>query len=379
MFIGASTLVCLLGWSTVSNHIVAKAAPMVGNPHYMATFQTGMNGERLLDMWLQFRVAEQKNGQQNNGLHLGQQKNKQNNGLHLGQLKNKDNNELQLEQQSFFNIISEVADILDVDEETIIDELQDGSTLVEIAKSHGVSKSTLLADLKDRIDDAIDDAVKAGTITEAQAAEMKSKLTDALKQVLENKFNNLSTSLSAPDNLTATAESDDEISLDWDSVTDATSYYVFRSTSYYGTYTKIATVTTTNYIDDNLAYNTAYYYKVQAVNSSGSSVYSSVANATTGDESDSDLDAPDDLTATAQSDSEISLDWDSVTGATSYYVYRATSSSGTYTKIATVTTSSYTDDGLTADRTYYYKIKAHSSTDTSDYSSGAHATTDEED
>jgi fibronectin type 3 domain-containing protein len=87
---------------------------------------------------------------------------------------------------------------------------------------------------------------------------------------------------------------------------------------------------------------------------------------------------PKGLTAKAKSDTNKSLDWDSVSDATSYYVYRATSYSGTYSKIATVSTSSYTDYNLSDSRTYYYKIKAHNSSDTSNYSSVVHATTDED-
>lgn len=384
MFIVALTSVFLLGWSTVSNPTVANAAPMWGNPQQKASFQTGMDGQGLLNIWLQFRISNQQNYQQENCQYLVQQKGKQNNGLHLGQQKDKHNNGLHLGQQftpengqqSYFNIISQVADILDEDVQTIIGKLQAGSSLVEIAKSYGVSKASLLADLKDKIEDTIDNALATGTITKAQAEEMKSKLTEGLIQALESKFNNLNTYLSAPDNLDATSKSTTKISLEWDSVTDATSYYIYRATSNFGTYTKIDTVTSTSYTDDNLTDDTTYYYKVQAVNIWGSSVYSSAAKATTGDESDSDLDTPDGLTVMDKSSSEISLNWDSVDDARSYYVYRATSSDGTYTRIATVAESSYIDDGLEADKTYYYKVKAHNYTDTSGYSAIVNVTTD---
>ena len=181
--------------------------------------------------------------------------------------------------------------------------------------------------------------------------------------------------LDVPDDLTAKTKSDTKISLDWDSVSGARSYYVYRATSYSGTYSKIATVTTSSYTDYNLSYNKTYYYKIKAHNSRYTSNYSSIVHTTTAKDYDSDLDEPGDLTAKSKSDSKISLDWDSVSGATSYYVYRATSYSGTYSKIATVTTSSYTDYNLSYNKTYYYKIKAHNSSDTSNYSSSVHATT----
>ena len=56
--------------------------------------------------------------------------------------------------------------------------------------------------------------------------------------------------------------------------------------------------------------------------------------------------------------------WTAVSGATKYDVYRATSESGTYTLIKTATTNSYTDTSATVGKTYYYKVKAYSTTGT---------------
>ena len=52
------------------------------------------------------------------------------------------------------------------------------------------------------------------------------------------------------------------------------------------------------------------------------------------------------------------LTWNAVPGATSYKVYRATSKSGTYSLLGTVTTTSYTNTGAKEGTTYYYKVKA---------------------
>ncbi|AET70644.1 cell wall-binding protein [Desulfosporosinus orientis DSM 765] len=182
--------------------------------------------------------------------------------------------------------------------------------------------------------------------------------------------------LSAPEDLSATAKSSGEIYLDWDSVDDATSYYIYSSTSYSGSYNKIATTTSSSYTDTNLDEDTTYYYKVRAVNSTDTSGYSEIEYATTAESDDSDtLSAPTDLTASAESSSEIYLDWDSVSNANSYYVYRSTSSSGTYSKIATVTASSYMDTNLSANTTYYYKVLAVNNSGTSAYSSLTQGTT----
>ena len=84
---------------------------------------------------------------------------------------------------------------------------------------------------------------------------------------------------------------------------------------------------------------------------------------------------PTNLIATVASPSQINLSWDAISGATSYYVYGATSSSGTYTNIATVTTSSYTNTGLWAGTTYYYKVQAVNSAGSSSYSTITYGTT----
>ncbi|WP_068966963.1 cell wall-binding repeat-containing protein, partial [Desulfosporosinus sp. BG] len=189
-----------------------------------------------------------------------------------------------------------------------------------------------------------------------------------------------SDTLSAPTDLSASAESSNEIFLDWGSVSDATSYYVYRATSSSGTYSKIATTKTSSYTDTDLSTDTTYYYKVSAVNSSGTSSYSSTEHATTEESDEYDIpSAPTDLSAKFENSSEINLDWDAVSDATSYYVYRATSSSGTYYKIATTTTSSYTDMEFSADTTYYYKVVAVNNSGTSNYSAKASATSADSD
>ena len=71
--------------------------------------------------------------------------------------------------------------------------------------------------------------------------------------------------------------------------------------------------------------------------------------------------APTGLTATA-GDAQASLDWanNSESDLAGYDVYRSTTSGGPYTKVnsAVVTTSAYTDTGLTNGTTYYYVVRA---------------------
>ena len=53
------------------------------------------------------------------------------------------------------------------------------------------------------------------------------------------------------------------------------------------------------------------------------------------------------------------ISWNSVSGASGYEVYRADSKTGTYKIIKTVTAKSFTNTGLTAGKTYYYKVRAY--------------------
>ena len=185
---------------------------------------------------------------------------------------------------------------------------------------------------------------------------------------------NSSGALSAPTNLTAAVVNSSQMYLTWDPVSYATSYYVYRATSPSDTYTNIATITTTTYTDSNLSLNTTYYYKVQAVNSAGISSDSSIVYATT-TSSNGAPSVPTNLTATTVSTNQIFLTWNSVSNATSYYVYRATSPSGTYTMAATPTTTTYTDSSLTQNTIYYYKVQAMNSSGLSSFSAIANATT----
>lgn len=54
-----------------------------------------------------------------------------------------------------------------------------------------------------------------------------------------------------------------------------------------------------------------------------------------------------------------SFKWDACVGVTGYEVYRATSKNGTYTKVATVSATTYKNTGLKTKTTYYYKVRAY--------------------
>ena len=89
--------------------------------------------------------------------------------------------------------------------------------------------------------------------------------------------------------------------------------------------------------------------------------------------------APTNLTAAASSSSQINLNWMASAGATAYSVYRGTTSGFTPSSSNQVTSgwspTSFSDTGLTPATTYYYILKATSSTGVSGPSNQASATT----
>lgn len=68
---------------------------------------------------------------------------------------------------------------------------------------------------------------------------------------------------------------------------------------------------------------------------------------------------PASVKTTSSSYNSINTSWGAVTGASGYEIYRATSSTGTYTLISTTTAISYNNTGLTTNSTYYYKVRAY--------------------
>jgi hypothetical protein len=67
--------------------------------------------------------------------------------------------------------------------------------------------------------------------------------------------------------------------------------------------------------------------------------------------------APNDLVARAGTEQAV-LSWTASTNATTYNVKRSATSGGTYTNIANVAGTNYTDTGVFGGTTYYYAVSA---------------------
>ena len=160
----------------------------------------------------------------------------------------------------------------------------------------------------------------------------------------------------AATNLTASA-GNTQVVLNWTAVSGATSYTLKRGTVSGGPYaTTVATgLTSTTFTNTGLTNGTTYYYVLIAVNSGGSSAYSSQASATPLPPIPA---VPTGLAATA-GNAQVSLTWTAVSGATSYIVSQASTNGGSSTLLATnLTSPAFIATGLTNGQSYYYVVAA---------------------
>ncbi len=115
--------------------------------------------------------------------------------------------------------------------------------------------------------------------TEKSEKKLSGSLTITSFTVSSNVSEN-TTTLSAPDNLSASG-ANNTITLTWNSVSGATSYTLYwdNVSGIDNSDTAITSITNDNYTHSSLDNGSIYYYKVAAVNSSGTGTLSSVASA----------------------------------------------------------------------------------------------------
>lgn len=169
------------------------------------------------------------------------------------------------------------------------------------------------------------------------------------------------------------------VRLTWNAVSGAVEYAIYYS-SYEGDYQHWQNVEGTSFID-NYPFDGDNYYRIKAVNSSGEySEFSNYAYVYVSSSSPnprptpSAPSAPTGVTATntgTSSSPEIKISWSYVSNATSYKVYRSSSSSGTYSQIGSSTSNTYMYDYSPMTGYNYYKVKAVNSAGESSYSSYA--------
>jgi hypothetical protein len=142
---------------------------------------------------------------------------------------------------------------------------------------------------------------------------------------------------------------DAEVTVSWNAVDGATSYniyYVYGSIGFRVGTSKTASFTYT------VTSTGTYRYEVSAVSVGG---FESARS----DRTEVVVTPPAVPTGVSASaaDAEVTVSWTAVDGASSYNVYRAFGSTGTYTQVGTSTSSPYTDT-VASTGTYYYEVSA---------------------
>ena len=143
--------------------------------------------------------------------------------------------------------------------------------------------------------------------------------------------------------------------VDWSKVTGATGYIVYRKTSTTN-WTEVGkTKKGTSFIDETAVEGKIYTYTVVATSGKYRSTYIAEGLKI------KRLERPE-LESVKSYKTGIKFKWETVTGASGYYVYRKTGS-GDWKQLAKVTdasTTSYFDKTAKKGKTYYYSVRAYS-------------------
>ena len=161
-----------------------------------------------------------------------------------------------------------------------------------------------------------------------------------------------------PTGLAATA-GNAQVSLQWNTVTGATGYSLFRSTSSSLQGDQIWSGAANTFLNTGLINGTMYFYRVAATSGNGSSTPSAPVNAMPVAPPPPPVPAiPTGLAATP-GNAQVSLLWNTVSGATGYTLFRSTVQG---TQGAAVVTNqaatSFVNTGLTNGTTYFYSVTA---------------------
>jgi poly(3-hydroxybutyrate) depolymerase len=173
--------------------------------------------------------------------------------------------------------------------------------------------------------------------------------------------------LPAPTGVAVTGSSDTSISLQWNAVSGAAGYNVYRM----GSKVNSSAITGTTYTDAGLQSGTSYSYTVRAVTGNGASSRDSAAVTGTTTGNSPPLATPTGLAVGSTTASSVALTWNAASGGAGYNVYR----NGTKVTASPVPATSYTDSGLAANTIYSYQVSSTSSGRESALSASVSATT----
>jgi len=181
-----------------------------------------------------------------------------------------------------------------------------------------------------------------------------------------------SCTLAAPNAQNATNVTFSSFTANWSSVSGAIDYRLDVSasntfTTYVPGYQNLSVGNMTSYNVTGLSASTTYYYRVRAYNGCATSSNSNVKNVQTTPCTPA---APTTQNATNVTASSFTANWSSVSGATDYRLDISTSNSFStyvpgYQNLSVGNMTTYNVTGLSANTTYYYRVRAYNGCATS--------------
>ncbi len=186
-----------------------------------------------------------------------------------------------------------------------------------------------------------------------------------------------------PSNLSVSVVSHNQLRLTWnDNANNETGYEIQRGTASGGPFVHVNSVGTNvnQYIDSGLNASTRYYYRVRAVNLGGASGFSNVANNITSAAPAAPA-TPTNISATALNGESIQISFkDNSSNETGFELWRSVGNTNNFILLSTLPAANgevlnYTDTGLFANVTYYYRVRAKGQFNYSGYTATVNAKT----
>lgn len=172
--------------------------------------------------------------------------------------------------------------------------------------------------------------------------------------------------------VTASGCTADSVTLSWNEISGAEAYRVYKYNEQTQKYERVSSSADTSYTDSSLSKGVTAKYKVRGYykNANDEFVFTEYSAAF---EATVKPDTVSGLKVSSVGDTSVKIKWNTV-DCTGYQVYRYDVSSGSYKKIATLTSASYTDTGLDSATAYRYKVRAYNKTASANFSGSYSAT-----
>lgn len=166
-------------------------------------------------------------------------------------------------------------------------------------------------------------------------------------------YNGISTTFLGAPGMKGAVNDNEGITITWDSVGGSSEYRIYRRGAGETYWTYLATVTGNTYTDEDVKSGAYYRYTVRSASGKVFGGYDSNGKVLR-------CIATPVLLDVVAKDSQVTLNWSAVEGATGYYVYHKLEGARYWTRIAVVTdgSTSYIDTDVKDGETYVYTVKA---------------------